>query len=336
MTPTLAQSGEAMRTDRERLSDWRNVMVFCLRQIPAGQNDGSQPSDGMLAKGCAKSIRGTMETEILRGSRACRNAELSKDASERLLQIWIAAGIIQTCQFFGNDPLAGEEQGVRHLSKREPQRESRSRKKCGSVQLFCDDSGEFRIRNGTWRDCIHGPSQRFILNRMLNYADSVFKRNPAHPLSSQAEPAAHAKPDRKKHSRERATLGVENDPEAQHHCADAHTLGFICGRFPFYAQSRAEILARRASFIEILVAPVSVIADCGCGDEDTRLSFELCDTSDEMPRRFHAAGAENFLAPLSPPALRDGRAGEMNNSVCAFHACKIERTAGRLPADRLA
>ena len=179
-------------------------------------------------------------------------------------------------------------------------------------------AGESSIRDRIGRNGVHRPANGMVFDCVTNHGDNFVERDPAHPLPPVAEPPAGAQAKWNEDALERAAIRRENDSETQHQRANAQALGLRDFRFPVTADLRKKIIARRGGFGERFVAAITVIANGRSRNEHARLLFQLRKARDKMAGRVDAAAAQNLFARGRPPAVGDGRAGQMHERVGAF------------------
>ncbi len=226
-------------------------------------------------------------------------------------------GVLKGIQFPRHDALAREQRSS-HFSESKPEREARSREEGRAAENSGENACELGIGDGVRRDGVHGATKIFVGDSVTDQQRNITKCDPAHPLAAIAEASAHTKPKWHKHLVKRATLRGENDAEAKDYGANGFVLGDGGFFFPVAAKLREKIDGGRAHFCENFVVAIPIVADCGCGDEDARLVFQLRQRGDEMTGGVDPAAAENLLAGGCPASAGNGSAGEVHYGVSAL------------------
>ncbi len=105
--------------------------------------------------------------------------------------------------------------------------------------------------------------------------------------------------------------------------------------FPVPAHRGQEIASGCAVFLQDLVSPVPVEADCGRADQDLRRTLEPCKSRSQKPCAFHPASADGRLSRRVPPAFGYVFTRQVDNRIRPLQPFGVYLAERGIPVDRV-
>src|ERR1035441_10445508 len=253
-------------------------------------------------------------------------------AAQTRLQVPVGEGEPARFEGCGPHPGASEQQGVGQLrSEQKPRAEPGHREPGGAGQHPAQDSREFAVSDGFRRSQVYR-SAHVALQQPRNRPDLVVESDPAPPLGPRSKPPAQTELEQRQQLGQRTSLLAQDDAGAS---ADHPDSGRGCGgRFglPAYAERRQEVVTRGALLGKDLVATVTIDPDCRRAHKHPRLAIQTSQSASEQRSRAGAAIDENPFAGVTPAAIPDACACEIDHRVNTFEATGIDRAGLGIPA----
>lgn len=184
-----------------------------------------------------------------------------KDGGEGVDEAGVSEAESGGGQFGGVGASAGEQDFVCHFAECQAEGEGGNGEKGRAMELGGKGEGELRVRDRIRGGEVEGAGGGGGIEEVQNGGESVGKRDPAHELTSAAEPAAETEAKNGEEAREGAGAESEDDAEAEVEDADA---GVDCGLgsgFPLLAEIGEKAGTRAGGFVEKFVAAVAVDSD---------------------------------------------------------------------------
>ena len=168
---------------------------------------------------------------------------------------------------------------------------------------------------------------------MLDRADLVLDRDPAHVLPSVSDAAAEPELERQQQPRKHSAVLRQHDSGTNARDADAGVSRRLGGVFPRATGVREEAVARRTLLGEHFVAAVAVVPDGRRRHEHRRLLRELRERPRQQRGALRAALEHDALALGGPALIADARAGEVHDRIDALEADRVDRARLGVPGD---
>ena len=174
-----------------------------------------------------------------------------------------AAGL----ELCGDGAGTGKECRVGHLSDGETQGKSGSGKDCGAMDGVGQGASKFGVGDGVRSGEIQRPDQRGLVHSNESGGNEVGEADPAHPLSAGAEAATESEAKEGEKLVERTTARPEDDTETEMDNPDPGVGSRLGCGFPFLTEVGQKTISGRRTFIQQVIATISVVADCRCYQE---------------------------------------------------------------------
>ena len=229
--------------------------------------------------------------------------------------------------------LAGEG-GVGHFTEHDLHREPRRGEERRAVHRAAERARELGVRHRMRRGDVDGSADRRRVHDPPHHLDPVQPVHPGHVLASRSDRAAGEEAERPHHLRKGAAGFFEHEPGAQQHDPPRGLAARLRLRFPFHAEVRQEVVARRGLLAERLGAAIAVDADGAAADERGRRVRRLGERRHQGPGGEDPAVAQRLLAGRGPAPVGDGFAGEVDEGRRAVELPReVPRMSVRVPAD---
>ena len=228
--------------------------------------------------------------------------------------------MLRSGQYCWEAPLTRQQQLACHASQ--PHRQGPGR--CGqygrAVAMAGHCCGEFAVRDGVWRHCIHRSPKRFIAATSDDDVDEVRHRNPTHPLPPVAEATSEAEPKEWFHAGQCAAGGREHHAHPKRDSPCSGLLDGFTRSLPRVGQPGEKALATRRLFGQNFVTPIAVPADRGSLHKGGGWVFKLLQGLDQKPRAIDAASEEHLPPRCRPATIGNAGSCEVDNGIEFFKA----------------
>ena len=180
-------------------------------------------------------------------------------------------------------------------------------------------------------DGVDRSGERFVHDHVMNRADDVVQRDPAHVLPAIAQPAARPHAKGRQHFGQGSAGRTEDDAGPQAEDANAGIGGRRRGGLPLAADFGQKSFAGATGFVELFVASIAIETDGRSADPNERPRIERSQRAREQRGAFDAAVENPLLLSPRPAAGGDPFACQVDHRLAAGQPLDIDLAGGRIP-----